>query len=253
MTHTSFLDWPGPIAMAHRGFSRQGLENSRAAFAAAVDLGFRYVETDVHATADDVLIAFHDDTLDRVTDGSGAIRELPWAEVREARIGGQEQIPTLEEMFETWPQLRINIDCKASTAVGSLIETIERHKAHDRVCIAAFSDRRRRAVLRGLSAPAATSAGRGVITRAKLADRTPLSRRTLRGIDCLQIPPRHGRITVVTPQLIAAAHRVGVQVHVWTVDDPDEIHRLLDLGVDGILTDRADVLKEVLQERGQWV
>lgn len=252
MTHTRFLDWPGPIPMAHRGFSQDGLENTRAAFAAAVELGYRYVETDVHATRDGVLLAFHDATLDRLTDLSGRIADLPWSTVRQARIAGAEQIPTLAELFETWPQLRLNIDCKAGTAVAPLIESIERHRAHQRVCIAAFSDRRRRAVLRGLSAPAATSAGRGVITRAKLTDRTALSRSTLRGVDCLQVPPRHGRITVVTPRFVAAAHGAGVQVHVWTVDEPTEMGRLLDLGVDGILTDRADLLKQVLQDRGQW-
>ncbi|PWJ24916.1 glycerophosphoryl diester phosphodiesterase [Branchiibius hedensis] len=249
---SGFLDWPAPIAMAHRGFSREGLENSRVAFAAAVELGYRYVETDVHATADGVLVAFHDTTLDRVSDGSGAINALPWSVVRQARIGGTQPVPTLDELFETWPDVRVNIDCKASTAIGPLAATIEKHRAHDRVCVAAFSDSRRRAVLARLSRPVVTSAGQSVIAGAKLLRWTPLRRRPFGDVNILQIPEQHGRLRILTPSLLARAHAAGVKVHVWTVNDADAMHRLLDEGVDGILTDRADLLKQVLQDRGQW-
>lgn len=238
--------------MAHRGFSRDGLENTRAAFAAAVDLGYQYVETDVHATTDGVLVAFHDPTLDRVTDGSGVIADLPWSQVRQERIGGTEPIPTLDELFETWPDLRVNIDCKAGTAVGPLIDAVERHRAHDRVCIAAFSDQRRRAVLARLSRPAVTSAGQSVIAGAKLLRWTPLRHRPFGGVDILQIPEWHGRLRILTPALLTRAHAAGVKVHVWTVNDADTMARLLDMGVDGILTDHADLLKQVLHARGQW-
>lgn len=250
---SGFLDWPAPIAMAHRGFSRDGWENSRAAFAAAVDLGYRYVETDVHATADGVLVAFHDDTLDRVSDGSGAISALPWSVVRQARIGGTQPIPTLDELLETWPNLRVNIDCKAGTAIGPLAATIEKHRAHDRVCVAAFSDQRRREVLSQLSRPVVTSAGQSVIAGAKLLRWTPLRHKPFGGVDILQIPERHGRLRILTPALLARAHAAGVTVHVWTVNQAPDMHRLLDAGVDGILTDQAEVLKQVLTERGQWV
>ncbi|MFC6713613.1 glycerophosphodiester phosphodiesterase [Branchiibius cervicis] len=250
---TGFLDWPAPIPMAHRGFSPERWENSRAAFANAVDLGYRYVETDVHATADGVLVAFHDDTLDRVSDGSGAINALPWSAVRQARIGGTEPIPTLAELFETWPDLRVNIDCKAGTAIEPLAAAIERHRAHDRVCVAAFSDRRRRAVLSRLSRRVVTSAGQAVIAGSKLLRWTPLRHRPFGGVDILQIPEWHGRLRILTPALLTRAHAAGVKVHVWTVNDEATMHRLLDEGVDGILTDRADLLKQVLTERGEWV
>lgn len=250
---SGFLDWPAPVPMAHRGFSRDGWENSRAAFAAAVDLGYRYVETDVHATADGVLVAFHDSTLERVSDGSGAIDALPWSVVRQARIGGTQPIPTLDELLETWPDLRVNIDCKAGTAIAPLAAAIERHRAHDRVCVAAFSDRRRRAVLARLSRPVVTSAGQSVIAGAKLLRWTPLRHRAFGGVDVLQIPEWHGRLRILTPSLLARAHATGVQVHVWTVNEADTMHRLLDQGVDGLLTDRADLLKGVLVDRGEWV
>lgn len=252
---TTYLDHPGPLALAHRGFSLQGRENSLAAFEAAVGLGYRYVETDVHATSDGVAVAFHDETLDRVTDRSGAVAELPWAEVRTARIGGEEPVPALLDVLGSWPDLRLNLDVKAPGAVGPLVDAIERTRAHDRVCIASFSDVRRRAVLRGLSRPVATSAGSPTVAafRAAVAARAVgVVRRLLRDVDCLQVPERFGAVPVVTPATVAAAHASGVQVHVWTVNDAEHMHRLLDLGVDGLVTDRADTLRDVLTSRDQW-
>lgn len=252
---TSYLDHDGPIAFAHRGFSRDGLENSMAAFAAAVDLGYDHVETDVHATVDGVLVAIHDGTLDRVTDARGAIVDLPWATVSRARIGGREPIPTLEELLATWPSLRVNIDVKADAAVAPTIAVVNRLRAHDRVLIGAFDDRRRRAVLGGMDAPVATSAGTTTVRAFVLGQRFPGSfatRLATRGVDCLQVPERSGRTAVVTPRTVAAAHAAGLQVHVWTVDDPADMHRLLDMGVDGLMTDRADLLRDVLRERDQW-
>ncbi|MET3950824.1 glycerophosphodiester phosphodiesterase [Arthrobacter sp. UYEF36] len=248
-----------PVAMAHRGFSRDGLENSMAAFRAAVELGFRHLETDVHTTADGVLLLFHDETLDRVTDGRGRISELPAETVALARIGGAEPIPLFEELATAFPDVRFNLDVKDWNSVDALAAAIERFGLHDRVLIASFSDRRRRAVLKQLSRPVASSAGivsnalfvlLGPVLPAPLLSLT--AGRALRGVDALQVPVTYGAVTVVTPGFVRRAHRHGLQVHVWTVNDPAEMHRLLDLGVDGIVTDRADLLKEVLQERGGW-
>ncbi|MFC6706464.1 glycerophosphodiester phosphodiesterase [Flexivirga alba] len=261
MTRTAFFDHPGVIAMAHRGFTEGSgsPENSLPAFAAAVNLGFRYVETDVHATSDGTLVAFHDHRLDRVTDGSGVVAELPWSAVRAAKIAGTADIPTLDSVLESWPQLRVNIDCKAAGAVEPLVEVIERHRAHDRVCVASFSDARRRAVLQRLSRPVATSGGKSVISRFVVSGaiptwaRIPLGQNALRDVDCLQVPRAAGRIRVVTEASLRRAHDADVQVHVWTIDDSAQMHQLLDLGVDGIMTDRADLLRDVLIARGQWV
>ncbi len=248
-----------PLAMAHRGFSRDGLENSMAAFRAAVELGFRHLETDVHTTADGVLLLFHDETLDRVTDGRGRISELPAEAVARARIGGVEPIPLFEELATAFPDVRLNLDVKDWNSVDALAAAIERYGLHDRVLIASFSDRRRRAVLKQLSRPAAGSAGivsnalfvlLGPVLPASLLRLT--AGRALRGVQALQVPVSYGAVPVVTPGFVRRAHRHGLQVHVWTVNDPAEMHRLLDLGVDGIVTDRADLLKDVLLERGGW-
>ncbi|HWS58202.1 MAG TPA: glycerophosphodiester phosphodiesterase family protein [Actinotalea sp.] len=253
---TAYLDHPGPLALAHRGFSLDGQENSMAAFGAAVGLGYRYVETDVHATADGVVVAFHDETLDRVTDATGRVADLRWSVVGAARIGGTEPVPTLADLLGTWPDLRVNIDIKSAAAVGPTAAVVERTAAHDRVCLTSFSDARRRAALRALSRPVATSGGTRTVAGFLGATAVRSERgqaRTLRGVDCLQVPERQGRVRVVTAATVAAAHAHGVQVHVWTVNDPADMHRLLDLGVDGLVTDRADLLRDVLRSRSQWV
>ena len=243
------------IAMAHRGFSPDGLENSMAAFRAAVELGYRYLETDVHTTADGVLLVFHDASLDRVTDGEGRISRLPAATVAKAKIGGLEPVPLFEELVSAFPDVRLNLDVKDWSSVPSLAAAIEQYGVHDQVLVASFSDRRRRAVLRRLNRPVAGSAG--IVSNALFTVLGPVLpvrvlRRVLRGVHALQVPVTYGAIRVVTPGFVRRAHRHGLQVHVWTINDPAEMHRLLDLGVDGIVTDRADLLKQVLQDRGQW-
>jgi glycerophosphoryl diester phosphodiesterase len=262
---TDFLDHPGPIAFAHRGFSRDGLENSMTAFAAAVDLGYRYLETDVHATRDGALVAFHDRRLARVTGSRGRMARLTWDVVDAVRIGGRERVPLLEDVLGTWPQVRVNVDVKHPAAIEPLVGVLERTAAHGRVCIASFSDRRRTAVLRRLPHPVTTSAGAPTVARFLAAvgsgQRTDAVRRALAGVDCLQVPERitvplaGGRrrvLPIVTPRTLQAAHAAGVAVHVWVVNEPADMHRLLDLGVDGLMTDRADTLRDVLRERGQW-
>ena len=253
--HPYFRDPSGVVALAHRGFAIDGRENGLPAFAAAVDLGFRYVETDAHATSDHVAVALHDETLDRTTDARGLVRELPWSVVGRARIGGVDPVPRLDDVLGTWPDLRVNIDVKHEHAMAPVAEAIERTAAHDRVCVTSFSAARRRGTLALLSRPVATSAATGEVVGFLAAHRAHLPRlaaRALRDVDALQVPVAQGRVTVVDAGTVATAHAAGRDVHVWTVNDPVEMHRLLDLGVDGLVTDRADLLREVLRTRGLW-
>jgi glycerophosphoryl diester phosphodiesterase len=264
-----FLDHPGPIAFAHRGGAGLHPENTLAAFAAAVELGYRYVETDVHVTSDGVVVAFHDDRLERVTDGRGRIAELAWSDVAGARVAGTEPIPRLEELLATWPDLRINIDPKHDAAVVPLASMLQARRALDRVCIGSFSERRLAAVREALGPRCCTSLGpRGVVAlRARAwgirrrgpgrataaaparAGRAPAAGRA----HCVQVPTRHRGIPLVDRRLIAAAGELDLPVHVWTVDDPAEMNRLLDLGVGGIMTDRPERLRAVLERRGAWI
>jgi glycerophosphoryl diester phosphodiesterase len=246
-----FLDHPGVLAFAHRGGAGDWPENTMPAFEGTVALGYRYVETDVHATADGVLVAFHDDALDRVTDRVGAIADLPWSEVGAARVDGEEPIPLLGDILGTWPELRVNIDPKADASVDPLIDVIDRAGALDRVCIGSFSDRRIRRVRRALGDGLCTSPGPGgVALHRGLSSVGRIGRPSVHG--CLQVPVRQGPIRIVDESFVETARRRNLQVHVWTIDDPTEMTELLDLGVDGLMTDRPLVLKQVLEDRGDW-
>ena len=253
----AFFDAPF-LAFAHRGGAAYGpnvgRENTRHAFAEAVALGYRYLETDVHATADGGLLAFHDPRLDRVTDGSGAVADRTTAELAGVRIGGRDPIPTFAELLGAFPAARFNVDAKADRAVDLLADAIADHDAYDRVCVGSFSPARLHRLRRRLGRRVPTAASsRGVV----LHRFAPWLTRVLGSpAPALQIPTdlRVGRRTVriTTPGLVRAAHRRGKQVHVWTVDDQPTIERLVDLGVDGIFTDRPDTLKTVLEQRGLW-
>lgn len=245
-----FLDHVGPIAFAHRGGAGDWPENSMPAFAAAVALGYRYVETDAHTTADGVVVAFHDDRLDRVTDRTGVIAELPWSEVCLARIDGREPVPLLEDLLVAWPTLRINIDPKHDEVVEPLADLLQRTRSLDRVCIGSFSDRRLERLRAQFGRELCTSMGPSGVARMR-ASSFGLGRRVPPG-DCMQIPASTRGVPLVDRRFVERAHRSDIAIHVWTIDEPEEMNRLLDLGVDGIMTDRPAVLREVLRGRGEW-
>ena len=246
------------LAFAHRGGAYhpeiEGLENTLVAFRHAVELGYTYLETDVHATRDGGLFAFHDAALDRVTEERGAVADLSSADVGRALIGGQEQIPTMASLLEEFPDVRFNIDIKSDAAVEPLADAVRAAGAHDRICVGSFSQQRIDDFRRLAGGRVATAAGPlevalfRALPLARLVD--VLSRR---GSAALQVPRRRKGVTILTRGLIRRAHALGLHVHVWTIDDPVEMHELLDLGVDGLMTDRTDLLRDVLVERGQWM
>ncbi|WP_055585522.1 glycerophosphodiester phosphodiesterase [Peterkaempfera griseoplana] len=277
-----FLDHPGLLAFAHRGGALGAPENTLAAFEQAVALGYRYLETDARVTADGTLLAFHDARLERTTDATGAVAELPWRTVRSARVGGSEPIPLLEELLDAFPQARVNIDVKSGAAVAPLVEAVRRTGSWDRVCVGAFSDRRLARVRAAAGPRLATSLGprsvlglrlrslTGPVPADRLLGDRLLGAAVRRQAVCVQVPVRYpaveqpsqpgaapgnpgGRgVTVVDRAFVRAAHRRGLQVHVWTVDDPEVIRHLVGLGVDGIMSDRIDLLRDVLVEHGVW-
>lgn len=241
-----YLDWDGPIPFAHRGGASDVPENTMPAFQYAVDTGYRYVETDVQVTADGALVAFHDNDLRRTCSRDGRITDLPWSEVRTAMVDGAAPIPLLEDLLGTWPMLRVNIDCKSNAAVDALVATLRRCKALDRVCVGAFSDSRMRRLKKVLGPELCTALAPGAVATLRFG-------RPWRAAgSAAQVPVRQGRITVVDERFVAKAHALDIKVHVWTIDDPDEMNRLLDMGVDGLMTDRPTVLREVLESRGVW-
>ena len=238
------------MARAHRVRSSRGgsesPENTLPAFQHAVDLGYTFLETDVRITADGVAVAFHDENLQRTCGRPERISELPWRVLQTVRVNGAEPIALLEDVFGTWPDARINVDCKDDRSLEPLAAMVERFDALDRTLVAAFDDRRVRWLRRRLGPRACTVAGIAEVSALRITGWTPS------GANATQIPIRRYGIPLATPGFVRRAHARRLAVHVWTIDDAPEMGRLLDLGADGIMTDRPSVLKDVLQQRGAW-
>jgi glycerophosphoryl diester phosphodiesterase len=247
-----YLDNTTPIAFAHRGGTSAAPENSMRAFDDAVTLGYRYVETDVHATRDGKLVAFHDNDLQRTCGEPWKIEETDWSTLTSARIDGTDPIPLLEDLLDAWPDLRINIDCKSDAAMQPLIDTIRRTKCIDRICIGSFSDKRLSHIRSALGSGLCTSMAPQEVVRLVVGSNTRIPLNPSRHALIAQVPMRQGPIPVVTPRSIARAHQLGLQVHVWTIDDPLQMAQLLDMGVDGIMTDDTRALKDVFVARHLW-
>lgn len=229
------------------------MENSLPAFRRAAAEGYRYVETDVHSTSDGVLVVHHDETLERTTDSAGLIREQSWDRVRRARIAGREPISRLEDVLEELPELAFNVDVKDDAAIEPMVRTMSRTGAFDRVAVASFSDSRLARIRRRAGPKLATALG----PRATGVLRTTgwLPRRWLNTFcqgSMAQVPVHVGRLRVIDRAFLRAAFRAGVEVHAWTINEAQRMRALLDIGVHGIVTDRPDILREVLIERNGW-
>ncbi|WP_244871701.1 glycerophosphodiester phosphodiesterase [Catellatospora sp. TT07R-123] len=241
-----------PLAFAHRGGAAEGDENTADAFARSVAAGYRYVETDVHATRDGVAVVLHDPDLRRVAGEPVAVASVTWQDLASVRVGGAAAVPRLDEVLDAWPEIRFNIDVKDDRAVEPTVAVVRARATPDQVLLASFSDARLRRV-RELAGPAyATSLAQKETARLWLASRFGGRVKLPPSVVAAQVPVRFGAVRVVDRRFVAHAHRLGLQVHVWTIDDPAEMAGLLDLGVDGIMTDRIDVLREVFVDRGLW-
>lgn len=237
--------------MAHRGGSHEAPENTRAAFEYAVSLGYVFIESDIQVTRDGVAVLFHDPRLDRVTDANGLIGERTWAQLRSIRTpAGVDQFVRLDEILTAFPEQRFNLDLKSEDAVEPFIGFMQATRAFDRVLASSFSDDRLRRARARLGPDLASSAGPKEVG-AFLAGSWGLRNRTV-GPIALQIPSSIKGVPIATRALVEHAAERGLEVHIWTIDDDTEMNRLLDLGVDGIMTDRPSVLKRVLMQRGAW-
>ncbi len=242
-----YLDHARPIAVAHRGGDQSAVENTMPAFEHAVSLGYDYLETDVHLSSDGVLVAFHDADLERITGRPGTIADRTWEELRSIDLGGA-RMPRLDELLGAFPDTKFNIDPKADDAVEPLGDVIAAFDAVDRVGIGAFDDARITALQDRFGPGLCTSPGPMEL----LAFLGEPSARAFETHGCLQIPPSFGEFEL-TAELLASAHDLGLQVHVWTINEEAEMRRLLDLGVDAVMTDHVALLKEVLIDRNEWM
>lgn len=302
MTLRKYLSHEHPLRFAHRGSTILWPENTMTAFQGAVDLGCIYIETDLHVTKDGVIVMFHDDYLERLTNGSGPVKDWLWQDLQKldaayyfkpgtglsppteptpshrgkpgksgtksgdrlssptdpppphgaGRSAAPEnseafplrnkgiRIPSLEEAMTTFPKVMFNLDLKQPGIEQVVADFISAKGFEDRVLIASFKDKRVRRCRKLLNNRAASSAGAFEAACFWAASRLGISRNT--AADALQVPVRQGRTTIVDRKFIDAAHERGIQVHVWTVNDPEEMRSLIEMGVDGIVTDRIDLL-----------
>lgn len=263
VTHP-FFQSPLPIAFAHRGGAKRWPENTLAAFQGAIDLGYRYFETDVHLTKDGQLVCIHDETTDRTTNGTGLVRDKTLEELKRLDTGYRFEregelpfrgqgltVPTVEEILALRGDVRFVLEIKppGNTVAEPLWDFIDTHGVHDRVLVASQHDSASDAFRKLCGDRVPTSGGQGAIRRFWWRVRLGVARWSHFPFDALQVPPQYEHLEVVTQRFVDAAHHHGIHVHVWTIDDPVEMNRLLDLGVDGIMTDVPEMLLEVIAAR----
>lgn len=245
----SFLAAKSFIAMAHRG-SNTKAENSVQSFKEAVELGYTYIETDVRATKDGVLVVLHDASLKRVSGVQRPISELTWEEASaQIKLSDGSRIPRMIDILEQFPTTYFNIDPKSDDAVDPLIEVIKSSGSTHRVCIGSFSRRRVRRLQQGLGPSLCTSPGGWAMATTLIFALVAPGRQS--SYQCLQVP------MIFRPRwfgswLVRRIHAAGLDVHVWTVNDRSTIERALDVNVDGIISDDIVLLRGLLERRGLW-
>lgn len=260
----AYLTHERPLFFAHRGGAKLAPENTLAAFEKGVALGADALELDIQTTREGELVVIHDATVDRTTNGTGPVSTFTLAELRKLDAGyrftpdeGQtfpfrgkgHSILTLSEVFERFPTLRVNIDLKESTAVRErrLWELIRKMRIEERVLVASGDLHEPILRFRHFSGGrVATSASEKEIRTFVLTHFARATRLLRPAYDALQVPEMHRGVRVVSASMVEAAHLLGLEVHVWTVDERETMERLLSWGVDGIMSDRPDVLAQVM-------
>jgi glycerophosphoryl diester phosphodiesterase len=226
-------------------------ENTMLAFARAIAAGAEYIETDVHASSDGAAIIAHDPVLSRVAGSDLRVDQFTRAELEKIDLGYGQSFCTLAQALDGFPETRFNIDVKSAAAVVPTIATIVALGASRRVLVTSFDERRRAAAVRGVP-EVASSASAARLIPALIAAQLgilPLVRWAVRGLVAVQVPEKAAGVRMTKPRLIRMFHAAGVEVHVWTINDPQRMRELLDLDVDGIITDRADLALEVVRLR----
>jgi glycerophosphoryl diester phosphodiesterase len=257
-------DWP--VNLAHRGASARAPENTLEAFREAVEAGAGGLELDVHMTLDGEVVVIHDSTVYRTTNGSGDVAQMSLEEIRALDAGYRFspdggstypyrgrglRVPRLAEVYEEFPDVPVNIEIKRAQpgVEEAVLEVIRDADAAGRTLVASNRHEVVRRFRRISGGSISTAASRREIARFYVLSRLRLERLYRPAYDALQVPPEHRGTKVVTPRFLEAAHDRGVRVDVWTINEPDEMRRMLDLGADGVMTDCPEELVRVLGER----
>ncbi|QYH36237.1 glycerophosphodiester phosphodiesterase [Salinibacterium sp. M195] len=250
---SSYLSPASPRVLAHRGLALDAPENTMLAFAKAVAIGAQYIETDVHASLDGVSVVAHDPSLLRVAGRDIKVEQLTMAELRRIDLGEGQGFCSLAEALDAFPETRFNIDVKSRGAVAPTARTIREAKAIERVLVTSFDEKRRAATAAQLPGVASSASARQFLLALMSAKTgvSPAMRRALTGLVALQVPEKALGLRVTTQRVIQRVHALGLEMHVWTINEPQRMRHLLDLGVDGIVTDRADLALEVVASRAK--
>ena len=237
--------------LAHRGLALDAPENTLLAFAHAIAAGVTYIETDVHASSDGIAIIAHDPDLSRVAGKDVQLEQLTFEELGKIDLGHGQAFSSLAQALETFPGTRFNIDVKSDAAIEPTIAAILKLGATPRVLVTSFDERRRAAVMCGLPGVASSASAARLLPAlvAAYLGIAPAVRWALRGLVAVQMPEKAAGMTIARPKVIRMFHAAGAEVHVWTINEPKRMRELLDLGVDGFITDRADLALAVLDKR----
>jgi len=223
-------------------------ENTLLAFLKALALGVEYLETDVHASSDGVAVLSHDPDLRRVAGREENVEALTLSQLRSVDLGFGQTFSSLAEALDAFPDARFNIDVKSVAAVQPTVDAIRALRATDRVLVSSFSEQRRRAAV-GQLPGVATSTSAPRFVQALIAGKLglkPIMAHALRGTVAVQVPEKALRLRVTSARMLKQLHFLGIEMHVWTINDPHRMRELLELGVDGIMTDRADLAMRVI-------
>ena len=235
----SFLDSEFQ-GFVHRGDTSIFLENTIEAFQSAISLGYQYLETDLRETSDGKIITFHDPNLKRITGANITISETKFSDIRMRRLPSRETIPTIDELLEEFPDSFFNMDLKVNQIEEKVLKKINSHNALERVCLGSFNSRTIKKI-NSLEPKILTSMGISQVIMYKFFQKKNSSK-------LIQIPTHWNGITVITKKFIDRLHNDGLKVHVWTVNKETEMQSLIDLGVDGIMTDNASGLIKVMKQ-----
>ena len=236
---SSFLDSEFQ-GFVHRGDTSIFLENTIEAFQSAVSLGYQYLETDLRETSDGKIITFHDPNLKRITGANITISETKFSDIRMRRLPSRETIPTIDELLEEFPDSFFNMDLKVNQIEEKVLKKINSHNALERVCLGSFNSKTIKKI-NSLEPKILTSMGISQVIMYKFFQKKNLSK-------LIQIPTHWNGIKVITKKFIDRLHNDGLKVHVWTINKETEMQSLIDLGVDGIMTDNASGLIKVMKQ-----
>ncbi|MBT5575611.1 MAG: glycerophosphodiester phosphodiesterase [Microbacteriaceae bacterium] len=246
----AFLEGVFPRVIAHRGLALAHAENTVGAFQAAIDVGADILETDVHLSKDGAVIIAHDPDLGRVAQRPGLVSDLTQRELADIDLGWGEGFPTLDAALRAFPDRKFNIDLKTPGAVGPFAEVVKAHNAENRVLATSFDEPTRQAVI-NLLPEVVSSTSQSMVIAARMRSWLGLPSERWEvppEIVAMQIPPSAYGLALVTPSMLTLARRKGLEVHVWTINDPHQMRRLWRMGVHGIVTDRSDLAIEVRGE-----